>query len=123
MSNINNIITISELSRLVGISRPTMYKYLLMYENKDRMNIPNNIIEILDYLESDRVKSKQDVYNYFSNNFPSTSTMAVLDKTKVLINENSNFLKLLEYLVDNSNKIDFEELIKIFKEKVVKNGK
>lgn len=123
MSNINNIITISELSRLVGISRPTMYKYLLMYENKDRMNIPNNIIEILDYLESDRVKSKQDVYNYFSNNFPSTSTMAVLDKTKVLINENSNFLKLLEYLVDNSNKIDFEELINIFKEKVVKNGK
>lgn len=123
MSNINNIITISELSRLVGISRPTMYKYLLMYENKDRMNIPNNIIEILDYLESDRVKSKQDVYIYFSNNFPSTSTMAVLDKTKVLINENSNFLKLLEYLVDNSNKIDFEELIKIFKEKVVKNGK
>lgn len=123
MSNINNIITISELSRLVGISRPTMYKYLLMYENKDRMNIPNNIIEILDYLESDRVKSKQDVYIYFSNNFPSTSTMAVLDKTKVLINENSNFLKLLEYLVDNSNKIDFEELINIFKEKVVKNGK
>ena len=123
MSNINNIITISELSRLVGISRPTMYKYLLMYENKDKINIPNSIIEILDYLESDRVKSKQDVYNYFSNNFPSTSTMAVLDKTKVLINENSNFLKLLEYLVDNSNKIDFEELIKIFKEKVVKNGK
>ena len=123
MSNINNIITISELSRLVGISRPTMYKYLLMYENKDKINIPNNIIEILDYLSSDNVKSKQDVYNYFSNNFSSTSVKAILDKTKILINDDINFCELLEYLVDNSNKIDFQKLIKIVKEKVVKNGK
>lgn len=123
MIDLNKIITISELSRLVGVSRPTMYKYLTLYENKEYNNIPVEIIEILNDLNSKNLYSKQEVYNYFSNKFSSTSTRGILDKTKVLIYENKNFNSLLEYLVDNSNKIDFKDILEKLKENLEENGK
>ena len=48
---ITNRITITELSRLTGKSRPTLYKYISSYENDIYDEVPYSFIQLFDAIK------------------------------------------------------------------------
>ncbi|MCM1546488.1 MAG: hypothetical protein NC033_05570 [Clostridiales bacterium] len=60
-------LSITELSRLVKKSRPTVYKYVTDYKRKNFDNIPNSVKELFDRIEAGCAKS--EIYAYCENNF------------------------------------------------------
>ena len=58
---------ITELSRLLKRSRPTVYKYITDYKGKRFDSIPNSIKELFDRIENGCTKS--ELYAYCESNF------------------------------------------------------
>ncbi len=117
MKKITDIISISELSRLIGISRPTLYKYLDEYETGTIVDLPNDIKELFDYAISDEAILKSQIYNYCMNQYKSDKDKSILDRIKVLI-ENEDYKELFQLIANNTDKIDVNELKEILKEKI-----
>jgi len=106
---VTDIITISELARLMNISRPTLYKYLYDYENDNSNNIPSDYKLLFDHIVNN-AKDKKDIYNYCMNQFESDDEKAILDKIKMLIQDKiykDIFNKLTKDInIDKLNKIN-----------------
>lgn len=98
---INGKITISELARLINISRPTLYKYVEEYDRKEFSNIPDEVIKLLDFITSDSVVSKSEIIGYCIEKYKKTSEYSVLDKIKMLMNTDGKFKRLLIEFVDD----------------------
>lgn len=103
-----NDFSITELSRLLNKSRPTVYKYITDYKNKNFDSIPNSVKELFDRIESGCAMS--EVYAYCESNF-----------FKKDIN-NVELKQLIELIVENENIIDLEKL-KNFILGEIKNGR
>ena len=115
MKNIPDLITVSELARLINISRPTLYKYKEMYETGDA-ELELKYKELFDNIEKCSLKS--EVYNYTNNIFQS-SDYSLTDKLK--LEENKVLVTLFNKIVDNKEKIDLEELNKFINERIKEN--
>jgi hypothetical protein len=115
MNNIPNLITVSELARLINVSRPTLYKYKEMYENNDT-ELELKYKELFDYIESCLVKN--EIYNYTNNIFKSSDN-SLTDKLK--FDENKELVSLFNKIIDNKEKINIEELNKYIDEKIKEN--
>lgn len=59
----NKKYNISRICRIIGISRPTLYKYILLKDSGNKRYIPKNIIKLLDYLDSLEIID-EGVYSY-----------------------------------------------------------
>lgn len=94
-------ITISELSRLTNLSRPTLYKYVEEYENEEISNIPTDILELFNYIYSNEVKNKSDIINYCIKKNKKSSESSVFDKIKMLYNSDEQFKKKLILFVND----------------------
>ena len=115
MNNIPNLITVSELARLINVSRPTLYKYKEMYEHNDT-ELETKYKELFDYIESCLVKN--EIYNYTNNIFKSSDN-SLTDKLK--LDENKELVSLFNRIIDNKEKINIEELNKYIDEKIKEN--
>lgn len=93
-------ITISELSRLVNLSRPTLYKYVEEYESEIYDNLPSEILNLFDYIYSSKSFGKNDIIEYCANNFSSLSTNSIIDEVKMLINSKEGFKEKLRIFID-----------------------
>lgn len=103
---ITDIMSITELSRLTNKSRPTIYKYLWDYENGKTEEIPFSVLELFNEMENGM--AKKDVYDYCARNF-------------VPITYNEQCKKVIEMILNNSEKINFDKLEK-FLTKEIGNG-
>lgn len=97
---INGKITISELSRLVDISRPTLYKYVEEYEKGNFNTIPKELLKLFDYINSDSVTDKSMIIGYCIDTYKKTNEHSVLDKIKMLMKTDWKFKKKLIEFVD-----------------------
>ncbi len=112
MKNIPDLITVSELARLINVSRPTLYKYKEMYEEKDA-ELEIKYKELFDYIESCLVKNQ--IYNYTNNIFKSSDD-SLTDKLK--FEENKDLVTLFNKIIDNKEKINIDELNQYIEEKI-----
>lgn len=67
MGLITDTISITELSRLTNKSRPTIYKWLTLYEKGELNELPAAIVELFDLI-ADR-GSKKDIYSFCEEKF------------------------------------------------------
>ena len=94
-------ITISELSRLTDLSRPTLYKYVEEYEDEKYNTIPNDIITLFNYIYSNEAKTKADIINYCIQKNNKSAESSVFDKIKMLFNTDVEFKKKLITFVND----------------------
>lgn len=69
---ITDIVTITELSKLLGKSRPTVYKYVSDYEAGNYGAIPHSVRSLFDKITSGET-SKRGVFEYCDHWFTSSS--------------------------------------------------
>ena len=97
---IQELFSITELSRLLNKSRPSTYKYISDYEKDDYDNIPKIIKELFDNVESGKF-NKSNVYDYCYQ-FMLQNNQQDLKAIYELLNENKNkldLIKIKEYIL------------------------
>lgn len=94
---VTDLITITELSRIMNKSRPTIYKYISDFEEERYNEIPAVVLELFKSITSNTF-SKKDIYSYCDSNFTGFDE---LNEIFTLIKENRtriNLKKLKEYI-------------------------
>ncbi|MBE7081217.1 MAG: hypothetical protein E7372_01490 [Clostridiales bacterium] len=97
---IQEILTITELSRLLNKSRPSTYKYISDYQSGNFENIPPLIKELFDSVENGKF-NKGNIYEYCYN-FLIVSSKDEIKEIYDLLNENKeklNLTKIKEYIL------------------------
>lgn len=106
---VTDTISITELSRLTGKSRPTIYKWLTLYENGSISELPKRICELFDLITGRG--SKKDIYQFCEVNFYDGAS-----------GDGSDILReIIELLTGNKDKLDLNK-IKQFISEEIENG-
>ncbi len=95
---ITDIITITELARISGKSRPTLYKYINDWQNEIYADIPYLFIQLFSKISSGEFK-KADIIYYCNDVFAmgkKTSPDTELEEIFELIKTNKNKINLSE---------------------------
>lgn len=88
-------IKISELSQYLSISRPTLYKYIELYEDDKYDEINTSILKLFDYIMDNPYIDKNNVIVYILNN---------IANVKIIESDDDNFKKIntiKKYLTNN----------------------
>lgn len=64
---------ISDLAEYLKISRPTLYKYIDMYEEGNRITIDTKILNLFDYIQNSKNIGSNNVIYYIMNNIVENS--------------------------------------------------
>lgn len=104
-------VSITELSRLTGKSRPTLYKYMDCFKRGAYDEIPYTFIRLFEEI-SDGTFSKEDMIAYCARYFANGAIMVVADP---------QVRDLFEMILANRAKLDIDK-IKTAIEKELKNG-
>lgn len=97
-------IKITELANYLSISRPTMYKFIELYDEGNKGELTNAICGLFDYIEEHELIDKKNVVSYILTN------MSVLKGDNDKEESNSEIITYLK-LNNDSEKIRF---IKVF---------
>lgn len=92
MGSINDTISITEISRLTNKSRPTIYKWLSLYESGKRDELPGAVVELFDLIVQNG--SKKDVYTFCEGKFFDAEGDETLMEIVNLLRSNKNKLNL-----------------------------
>ena len=65
---------ISDLAEYLKISRPTLYKYIDMYEEGNRSTIDTKILNLFDYIQNGKNIGSNNVIYYIMNNIVENSS-------------------------------------------------
>lgn len=117
-------IKITELANYLSISRPTMYKFIEMYDGGGKKELTNSICGLFDYIEENDLIDKKNVINYILKNNTTVNDIASNEadsfiksiverfksgddeRKKQIINyliSNDELDDLFSYLIDASN--------------------
>ena len=104
-------IKITELANYLSISRPTMYKFIEMYDEGNKKELTSSICDMFDYVEQNELIDKKNVINYILKNVAVISDASseeagsfakyVIDKLKSENNDNKKII--IEYLAQNDD--------------------
>ena len=108
-------IKITELASYLSISRPTMYKFIEMYDEGNKKELLNSICLLFDYVEQNDLIDKKNVVNYILTNIAVVSEPSISGDDSTVNNiigylkspDNSDKKQLIEYLAKNN---DLDEL-------------
>lgn len=94
---ITDFVTITELSKLLGKSRPTVYKYISDYESGNYAAIPHSVKSLFDKIMSGET-SKRGVFEYCDHWFASKAQAqnSVNSEKPTTLREVINLLKVNE---------------------------
>lgn len=73
---------ISDLAEYLKISRPTLYKYIDMYEEGDRSIIDTKILNLFDYIQNSKNIGNSNVIYYIMNNIIENSNSNNIEEDK-----------------------------------------
>ena len=105
---ITDIISITELSRLLKKSRPTVYKYISDFERGKDGEIPYSVKKLFQKIQSGDL-SKQEIYDYCNHWFGSDS--AALSFRSAKENERPTGIKeIITLLKQHERKLDYKKL-------------
>lgn len=94
--------SITELSKLTNKTRPTIYKYVNEYENKNFDMLPYSFKVLFDMISSDEY-SKEEIVNYCKRKFHVKESETDMSEVMNLLN-------------NNKEKIDMKKVIDFIKE-------
>ena len=101
--NITDAISITELSRLLQKSRPTIYKYITDYEEGNESSIPPAVLRLFHLIDHEDL-SHDDIIQYCKTRFGSPDA-EILPQAR----------RLIEFIKENQHRIDFERLEKLLR--------
>lgn len=100
-------IKITELASYLNISRPTMYKFIEMYDESDNhKEIKKQVLRLFDYINSNPYIDKSNVINYILNRISKPADLESEDNYAV-------YRDVKKYILNNpsSEKTQFINLI------------
>ena len=106
MKTITDTVTITELSRLTNKSRPTIYKWLTLYENEKRDEMPQVITQLFDLIIENG--SKKDIYQFCEDQFVSIDDDENLEEILRLLRtyrSKLNLEKIRNFILEEMNKL------------------
>lgn len=99
MSSVTDNMTVTELSRLTGKSRPTVYKWITLYDTGKLDELPQKIVELFDLIA--KGGKKRDIYRFCDDMFVS-----------------DELSELFELVRANRDKLDINKIIKFITEEI-----
>ena len=91
---------ISDLAEYLKISRPTLYKYIDMYEEGNRGTIDTKILNLFDYMQNSKNIGNSNVIYYIMNN--------IIENSNTNNSEEDKRMKIKSLLkTENKTKEDF----------------
>lgn len=87
------LVSITELSTLTNKTRPTIYKYLTLYNNGELDEIPFSFIKLFEMMDKPST-SKKDIVKYCEDTFVSTSDNETLNEIISILKENKDKIDL-----------------------------
>ena len=98
----------TELSQYMRISRPSLYKYLGLYESGDKKNIPENVLRCFKFIDKHKNLSKEQIISYVLYEFSDTQASDRKEALRqYLMNNSENDQKIrLMYLLISSDIFD-----------------
>ena len=109
---ITDIVTITELSKLLGKSRPTVYKYVSDYEAGNYRALPHSVRALFDKILSGET-SKRGVFEYCDHWFTSRTASTATDKPTTL-------KEIIRLLKDNEGKLNLTKIKSYIEEELRK---
>ena len=109
---ITDIVTITELSKLLGKSRPTVYKYVSDYEAGNYGALPHSVRSLFDKIMSGET-SKRGVFEYCDHWFTSRTVSTGSDKHATL-------KEIIRLLKDNEGKLNLTKIKSYIEEELRK---
>lgn len=94
-------IPITELSSLTRKSRPTIYKYLSLYQEKDYGSVPYAFVTLFKMMDDPAI-SKKEILDYIEKAFPSSPRAGKMGEA-------------IRYIEDHASSIDFDALLSYLK--------
>lgn len=82
-------IRLNELALYLNVSRPTLYKYLELYENKEIDKIDKKTYDLFKYIESTRGLTKPILMDHLYNEYLVLSDDSLISDIKDLMNKNN----------------------------------
>jgi hypothetical protein len=111
---ITDIVTITELSKLLGKSRPTVYKYVSDYEAGNYSALPHSVRSLFDKITSGET-SKRGVFEYCDHWFTSrTDTSRGEAKKSVTLKE------VIRLIKDNEGRLNLAKIKSYIEEELRK---
>ncbi len=110
---ITDVVSITELSRLLNKSRPTVYKYVSDFENGNHALVPPSVRKLFKEIQAGNAP-KRDVYEYCDRWF------MPVDKPKKVQEKPITLKEIVKLLKDNERKLDLKK-IKEFIEREIEN--
>lgn len=111
---VTDVISITELAKLLNKSRPTIYKYIFDYENGDKKALPEPIYQLFSQISAGTLP-KSEVYDYCEKWF------SYVDSTKKTRADKSNEVSVkdvIRLIKANQDKINFYKLKAIIEEDI-----
>ena len=114
---------LTDLSEYLKISRPTLYKFIDLYDKKNYESINNYVLSLFKYIDENPLVGKKSSINYILTNLvdekelgTETDVSLFMQIKKLIISEpDSSKAKFLELLVKKSDYNDIcEYFIKIY---------
>lgn len=102
---ITDIVTITELSKLLGKSRPTVYKYVSDYEAGNYSALPHSVRSLFDKITSGET-SKRGVFEYCDHWFSGQGINEKIKKAE----KPTTLRELIRLIKDNENKLDLSKI-------------
>ena len=96
---ITDMITITELSRLLGKSRPTVYKYISDFEEGNLAALPHSVKKLFTEIQSGNIP-KKGIYEYCEHWFVGEPTPQKKKDKPVTLKEIISLLKKNEKKLD-----------------------
>ena len=107
---ITDIVTITELSKLLGKSRPTVYKYVSDYEAGRYSALPHSVKSLFDKVVSGET-SKRGVFEYCDHWFAGRPT-----QEKQSADKPTTLREVIRLLKDNEDRLNLEKIKKFIEE-------
>ncbi len=100
---------ITELADYLQISRPTMYKYIELYDNNEYDDINKKVLKLFNYIMTNPLVGKKVVINYILTNLVSLKELESNEEV-------SDLLPIRKFILENPNSAK-SNFIKIIVEK------
>lgn len=113
---ITDLISITELAKLLNKSRPTVYKYIYDYENGNSELLPAPVLKLFTQITSGEIP-KRDVYDYCEKWF---ANGGVEVKKPVQKEQSIGVKEVIRLIKANQDKINFAKLKSVIEEDIAK---
>lgn len=114
---VTDIISITELSRLLKKSRPTVYKYISDFERGNDKEIPYSVKKLFQNIQSGNIP-KREIYEYCNHWFGSDSAAITFHSSKA--EKPAGLKEIIKLLREHERKLDFTKLKKYIEEEIRK---